>query len=89
VNFDVKDIIILTELGIIVFMFFSSRNDISPTALKGLLSISFKMLREYADKTPSSLDNSILDFADNLVNDDDTTETSEVQAIKITKDKKQ
>jgi len=87
-NFDVKDIIILVQLSIIVFMFFSSRNDVSPIALKGILNISFRLLKEYADKTPTSLDNTILDFADNLINNDDTTETTEVQSIKIKKDNK-
>lgn len=83
-DFDVKDIIILVELGIIVFMFLSSRNDISPEALKSLATVAITTLRNYADKTPSTLDNTLLDFADNLVKSDNK-ETTEVQAVKVTK----
>lgn len=90
---EVKDIIILAELAIIVFMFLSSRNDISPDALKNLFGVSIDLLKGYADKTPSKLDDSILDFADNLVNPsndiDETRETTEVKQIKVIKKDKE
>lgn len=78
-NFDVKDLVIIILIGINALQFFLNRDDISPKALENFSRIAIKALREYADKTPSTLDNSLLDLADDMLPD----ETSEVQAIKI------
>jgi hypothetical protein len=74
-----EQILITILIGLNVLQFVLSRNDVSPTAIKNFASVFITMLREQAKKTESTIDDTLLDLADDLLKSDDE-DTSKVTA---------